>query len=197
MVKYFLIITTLILLGCDKTIEKKKSATPITKEKQAFLKSAYFDEERVKNDKYEVMKNGDWRAYSDLILYYKYNKSKEYEILPYSLLMVEKHKKYNYCANVFQDILGFYTEKKITDFYDGEENSMITYLKNIELLSKEQKNYAISYLNLGALHKDKNSITFLNIMYRNGIGVETNFKRADSLQVIYEKIIAIESKNKK
>ncbi len=195
MTKYFLILSTLLLVGCNKTIEKKKSSVPVNKEKQAFLKSAYFDEERIKNDKYEVKYNGDWKSYSELELYYSYNESKRHELIPYSLIMVEKHKNYDYCDNVFQDILWFYTEKKISDYYNGEKSSLINYLKNIELLNKHQRDYAIYFLELGAKNKNTACISDLEMIKRYGLGIDKNLKKADSLKIIFEKIAALESKN--
>lgn len=98
--------------------------------------------------------------------------------------MVEKHKKYYYCSNVFENILEFYTGQELGNYYDGKEGSSIRYLKNIELLNKEQKEYALYFLNLGANNNDFNSISYLEIINRNGLGVEINLKKADSLKKI-------------
>jgi hypothetical protein len=195
MIKYFLILSTLLLVGCNKTIEKKKINVPVDKEKQAFLKSAYFDEERIKNDKYEVKYNGDWESYSELELYYSYNKSKRHELIPYSLIMVEKHKNYDYCDNVFSNLLEFYSEIELSNFYNGENSSLIKYLKNIELLNKHQRDYAIYFLELGAKHKNTGCISDLEMMNRYGLGINKNLKKADSLKIVYEKIATLESKN--
>ncbi|CAM4369951.1 hypothetical protein [Flavobacterium terrigena] len=195
MIKYFLILSTLLVLGCDKTVEKKKISVPVNKEKEAFLKSAYFDEARIKNDKYEVKSNGDSRSYSELELYYSYNKSKKHELIPYSLIMVEKHKNYDYCDNLFNNLLEFYSEIELSDFYNGEKSSLIKYLKNIELLNKYQRDYAIYFLELGAKNKNIGCISDLEMINRYGLGVNKNLKKADSLKIVYEKITDLESKN--
>ena len=134
MIKHFLILSTLLLLGCNKTIEKKKINAPVNKEKQTFLKSAYFDEERIKNDKHDVKYNGNWSSYSELELYYSYNKSKKHELIPYSLIMVEKHKNYDYCDNVFSNLLEFYSEIELSDFYNGGFRIAKGFLKLSEIV---------------------------------------------------------------
>ena len=191
MIKHFLILSTLLLLGCNKTIEKKKISAPVNKEKQTFLKSAYFDEERIKNDKYDVKYNGNWSSYSELELYYSYNKSKKHELIPYSLIMVEKHKNYDYCDNVFSNLLEFYSEIELSDFYNGEKSSLVKYLKNIELLNKHQRDYAIYFLELGAKNKNTGCISYLEMINRYGLGIDKNLKKADSLIAIFEKITEV------
>lgn len=181
MKKVITLMTFFLLIGCNKNKQEVKI------KKDEFFKSNYFSEERIKKDKYEVKYKGDWRSYSELELYYSYNKKRKIELLPYSLLMVEKHKQFNYCKNVFENILEFYSEKEFRDYYNGENSSLINYLKNVELLNIDQKNYAIYFLKLGANNNDNNCILYLDILYRNGIGVEKNLKKADSLKIILEK----------
>lgn len=191
--KEYLIFALLILImSCAKSKKNEKKnikiesakTVVVDKELNEFKKSSYFDYDRVMESKYKVVKNGDKFAYADLVLFYSYNKSKQFEILPYSLIMVEKHKKYYYCSNVFENILEFYTGQELGNYYDGKEDSSIRYLKNIELLNKEQKEYALYFLNLGANNNDFNSISYLEIINRNGLGVEINLKKADNLKKI-------------
>lgn len=191
--KEYLIFALLILImSCAKSkkdegknIKNNDIKTIVVdKEFNEFKKSSYFDYDKVMESKYKVVKDGDKFAYADLVLFYSYNKSKQFEILPYSLIMVEKHKKYDYCSYVFKDLLEFYTGQELGNYYNGKEESLIRYLKNIELLNKEQKEYALYFLNLGAKNNAIGSVSDLEIINRNGLGVEINLKKADSLKKV-------------
>lgn len=191
MKKIFLIFAVLIL-SCtkQKNIENKivdKKIIDSTKNDNAleeFKKSKYFSYDKITECKYKVLKDGDKFAYSDLVLYYSYNKSKKIEILPYSLIMVEKHHKYDYCSNVFENLLEFYSEVQFESYYDGKNESLIPYLKNIELLNTKQKEYAFYFLNLGAKNNAIGSVAYLEIIKRYGLGMTINFKQADSLREV-------------
>lgn len=156
----------------------------VDKEFELFKKYRYFDYDRVAEAKYKVLKTGDKSAYGELELFFVYNKSKRFEMLPYSLIMVEKHKKYEKCSDVFKEILELLVDKELGDYYTGEDESLIGYLKNVEQLSKEQKDYAISYLKLGAKNDDYGCIKYLEILYRNGFGVSKDLKMANSLMTL-------------
>lgn len=196
MIKKVLFLAVFLILSCVK--EKQKSVKKIVMEKtqnvvedkelSTFKKYKYFDYDRVMDAKYKVLKTGDFASYSELELFYNYNESKRLELLPYSLIMVEKHKKYRYCTDVFIGILEIYTDKNFYDYFNGEEESLIQYLKNIEQLNNRQKSYAISYLELGAKNDEFGSVRFLQVMNRYGLGVEKNVKKADSLRSVLIKI---------
>lgn len=189
--KLFLTFILMVLcLGCsdnkktDKATSSKegKQDVVVDKELNLFKKYRYFDYDRVADAKYKVLKTGDEAAYSELELFYGYNASKRFEILPYSILMVEKYKKFNYCSNVFEEILELSTDKEIGNYHNGKDDSLISYLKNIEQLSTEQKDYAISFLKLGAKNNEYRSVRFLEIMNRNGLGMKKNLIKADDLK---------------
>lgn len=189
--KIFLFFVFLILMtscGKDKQnrkdVEENEIKDTIDKEFNDFKKSNYFDYNKVMELKYKIVEKGDKFAYADLVLFYSYNKSKQFEILPYSLIMVEKHKKYYYCSTVFDNILEFYTLQEFENYYNGKEESLVRYLKNIELMKKGQKEYALYFLNLGAKNDDLNSVSYLQIIYRHGFGLERNLKKADSLKSV-------------
>jgi hypothetical protein len=176
MKKIFLVFIFLIISCSNKeqskllnTENKKINTCVIDKEFNEFKKSNYFDSDRVMKLKYKVLKNGDKFAYSNLVLFYSYNKTKEFELLPYSLIMVEKHKKYNYCSNVFENLLTFYTGKELGDYYNGEEASLINYLKNLDSLNEQQRDYSIYFLKLGANNNDITSTKYLRIINKNTI----------------------------
>ena len=163
-----------ILFSCQN---KKENNTDVLKVK--FNKSNYFDENRVNEDKYNVVCNGDELAYADLQLYYSYNSLRQHEIVPYSLIIFEKYKKYDLSVNVFNNLLEFYTNKKLN--YDGTKMSIIIYFKNLNNLNREQKNYLSYFLKTGASNDDSGARMYLELLYREGLGVEKNLKKADSL----------------
>lgn len=185
-------ILMLLLVACSKgktEVEKNikiksKEFVTVNEGLDEFKKSSYFDYDKVMESKYKVLKYGDKIAYSDLVLFYSYNKSKKFEILPYSLLMVEKHKKYDYCTSVFENLLEFYTDKEIGSYYNGKHRSLTGYLKNIELLNKQQRDYALSFLNIGASKNAIMSVSYLEIIKRNGFDGDKNLKKADSLESV-------------
>ena len=193
------------MIGCqkNKTIKSNEKINPtsltpggvpaVAKTKAEFKKSHYFNEDRVKEDKYDVLKKGNEESYNELLLYYGYNTSKKHELLPCTLIMVEKHKKYNYCTNAFENLYEFYTGKNINYFYDGSDASYIPYFQTISTLVPSVKNYCLYYLELGSKNNDALSIKYLEILYRYGYGFDKNIKKADSLKIAYQKQIAIDS----
>mgnify|MGYP003613803582 CR=1 FL=1 len=75
----------IFMIGCQKNQTKKNNENTniinikpggvpvIAKTKAEFKKSSYFKEDRVKDDKYDVMQNGNEVSYNELLLYYDYN----------------------------------------------------------------------------------------------------------------------------
>lgn len=191
-IKKIFLVFSVIILSCTKhnksdakIIEKKANKITVSdKGLDDFKKSNYFSSNRIAESKYKVLRSGDKFAYSDLILFYSYNKSKSFEILPYSLIMVEKHKKYDYCSNVFENLLEFYSGQEFGNYYNGKNESLVRYLKNLEILNEEQKEYALYFLNLGAKNNAIGSVAYLEIIKRNGLGVTKNLKQADSLKKV-------------
>lgn len=184
-----------MILSCSKekqeqpkSVKPKQENVVVDKEFELFKKYRYFDYDRVTEAKYKVLKTGDKFAYGELELFYSYNESKKFEILPYSIIMVEKHKKYDKCSVVFFNILESFADIDPQNSFNGTDESLVRYLKNIERLSVEQRNFAISYLKLGAKNDDYGSVKFLEIMYRNGFGVPKDLKMADSLKKLKNEI---------
>jgi hypothetical protein len=174
----------LLIISCNKEKQIEKSITDSNKEK--FKKSEYFDEDRIKDDKYNVKTNGSDASYGELELYYKHNNSKKEDMLPYSLMMVEKHKKFKYASDVFEHFLDLYTDAELN--YNGTNNSLILYLNNIKKLNSDQKNYLLYYLKLGVKNRSMSSIRYMEILNRQGIGVTKNIQKADSLNIILNEL---------
>lgn len=181
--KIIILIFCLVLISCQNDKSTKKM---INADLEDFKKSKYFKADRILIDKYKVKYYGDVSAYSELSVYYSYNKSKKEEFLPYILLMVEKHKRYKYCTVAFNHFLEFYTEKEPE--YDGTEKSLIFFLKNLEKLNTSQKQYLLYFLELGAANNDFGSLNLLELLNREGIGMKKNNIKADSLKNVIKNL---------
>lgn len=182
-----IIFLILLITSCQKQKDKEIVSKSINnRDKENFKKSKYFDEDRIKDDKYDVKINGNDASYNELELYYNYNDSKKEDILPYSLIMVEKHKKFKYSSNVFENLLDLYTGSKLN--YDGTDSSLIPYLNNIKKLNVDQRNYLFYFLDLGAKNRSMANIRYLEILNREGIGVNKNIQKADSLRIILNEL---------
>lgn len=175
--KTLITICFLLAISCQ---EKKETKQIFDKEKETFKTSKYFKEDRIKENKYNVKFKGDEHSFGELELYYSYNNLRKEELLPYSLIIVEKYKKYKHCTTVFNNLIEFYTEEEFQ--YDGTENSIEIYLENFEKLNNDQKNYLLYFLKLGATNNDIGSLIYLELLNRKGIGIDKNLKKADSLK---------------
>ncbi|MDX6188026.1 hypothetical protein SGQ83_01575 [Flavobacterium sp. Fl-318] len=187
----FLLFFTFIFSSCkrEKVIEKEKVNNNNDIIKKEFKRSKYFDEDRIKDAKYAVKYKGDKASYAELELYYVYNDLKKEEIIPYTLIMVEKYHKYEYASTAFMNLLEFYTDAKFT--YDGTYISLLPYLKNFKKLNLDQKNYLIYFLKTGVKNENLGCVRYLEILNREGIGISRNIKMADSLK---KKVIQLEYK---
>lgn len=162
-----------------------------SKTKEEFKKSRYFSEDLVKDFKHDVMQTGSTDAYGSLRLYYGYNFSKRHELLPYTLMMVEKHKKYDYCSDAFENLFEFYTGKGIYCFYKGTYATYIPYFKRISTLEPQVQKYCLYFLELGCKNNDAGCIEYSEIMHRFGLGYKKNIKKADSLKVAFQNQLKI------
>jgi hypothetical protein len=167
------------ILFCQEVLDKRKVE---------FKKSKYFSEARIKEAKYNVKFNKDILAFSELQLYYSYNNIGREEIIPYALLMVERHKQYNLSTVLFHIYLEFYTEKNFNNFYNGSEASLVKFLILLKKLEETPKNYLINILRKGAYNNDLNSIRYLKLIYFNGIAVKKDLKKAKEFELIENKL---------
>lgn len=150
-----------VLFSCAK----KKTETNFN-----VVNSNYLDSKTVTDLQKKIIENGNIDSYKELILYYSYNKDKEIELLPYSIIMSEKYKYRNANYEIFYDIIRLY-------------NNGIYDLKSLNLMDVNVKNYALYYLNKGAKEKEIGCISTLIEIYRNGYGIVKNSEKADSLYI--------------
>ena len=172
-IKKVIVILSLALISCTKSkdsamektpliIPKSKSIEEVDRRKIDFKKSKYFKYDRILNDKYDVMFNGNILSYRELELYYSYNPAQKEEIIPYSMLMIEKHKKYNICSKIFFQLLEFFTGEGLNN--NGTDECFVEYFKVLKKIPVEQKVHLLYYLNLGAKNNDKLSIRYLQMI---------------------------------
>ena len=100
-----------------------------------------------------------------------YNKLRKEELLPYGIIIIEKHKQYRFCSNVFLNLLEYYSGKDFS--YDGTKKSRADYLNNLKGLNSDQKNYLLYFLKMGSAHYDSAS----NIFWKASIGLESESKQ--------------------
>jgi hypothetical protein len=172
----FVIVFVIINTACKKQNNDGKNTL--------LSKKSYDDE--INAAKFGVKDSGDEISYADLELYYLNNKYKKEEILPYTILMVEKHKKFKYSSKVFENLLDLYTGAELK--YDGTSSSLVQYLKNVEKLDDSQRKYFFSFLWMGAREKSMSSVRYLEILNREGIGMQKNITTADSLKLQLAKL---------
>lgn len=180
--KLLFIVLVLLIISCQ---DKKEQVQHNSREVK-FKTSYYFSEERIKKAKYRVKYYGDIVAFGDLSVYYSYNELKKEEFLPYILLMVEKYKHYKYCTIAFNSFLEFYAGSN--NQYDGTQESLIMHLSNLNKLNNDQRQYVLYFVKLGAANNNFESIRLLELIYREGIGVDQSETKADSLKIVLERL---------
>ena len=123
------------------------------------------DEEDLIKCKSEVMISGDLTSYVKLLNYFDED-TNYYEILPYSLKMLE-HDQIAY-----GDFFTTYLRIKFKNEFDSN---------NISLLNKSEADFLLFILNKGALSNDTTCKKILTYYYKNGIGMEKNIQKSDSI----------------
>ncbi|WP_128414555.1 hypothetical protein [Chryseobacterium sp. Leaf201] len=126
----------------------------------------------LKND---IIENGNEYSYIKLSTY---NENMKFygETLPFSLIMINK---YNYKRGY--DIIA---EEMIAINNNGLYD--IKYLKN---LNAGDRDFVLYYLKLGLKEEDIESIFLFEKIYRNGLGINKNIKKADSLKNVYTEMM--------
>lgn len=123
------------------------------------------DEEDLIKCKSEVINSGDLTSYFKLLNHYDKD-TNYYEILPYSLKMLE-HDQIAY-----GDFFTTYLRIKFKNEFDRN---------NISQLNKSEADFLLYILNKGALSDDTTCKEILAYYYKNGIGVDKNIQKSDSI----------------
>lgn len=122
-------------------------------------------EQDLKIAKSEVFLQEDIDAYLHLTNYYE--KEDSYELLPYSLKMIKSDEKLGY-----SDYFESYLRISFEGLYD---------VNDIAKLDKPEQKYLLYILNQGALNRDNICKKILIEYYKNGICVEKNLFKSDSI----------------
>lgn len=125
--------------------------------------------------KKDVINNGDNYSFSMLAIEL-HAQHKFDELLKYSLIMGNQFKKGDGFNEAFLCTVAL------------NNNNVYEDISDFEKIPKEAKGVALDYLNKGVALGDINSASMLQEIYRKGIGVKVNIKKADELKGIIEKL---------
>jgi TPR repeat protein len=160
--KKAILIFSIIIISCtNKKTEKKH--IPF------YMKTQYFPFNSYMSDKFSAVEKGDEEAYKRLGLFYSYNPNLSYEYLSISIIMAEKHRVKRGYHEVYYSIVKIYNNGIYTSY-------------NFKNLNKEQKALALYYLEKGVQNKEMGCFVELARIYRYGIGIEKNMKKAVDLE---------------
>lgn len=160
--KKAILILSIIIISCtNKKTENKQ--IPF------YMKTQYFPFNSYMSDKFSAVEKGDEEAYKRLGLFYSYNPNLSYEYLSISVIMAEKHHVKRAYHEVYYSIVKIYNNGIYTSYL----------FKN---LNKQQKELALFYLEKGVKNNEMGCFVELARIYRYGIGIEKNIKKAEGLE---------------
>lgn len=116
-----------------------------------------------------VINKGDAGSFTKLIIHYE-DKSNYKELQKYALIMADKYNSGDGYSQVFVNIVAMNNNNEYYDITDFAK------------LNEENKYTALKYLKKGASLNDIDCMSMLAEIYRNGIGVEKDIKKADELK---------------
>ncbi|PQA91474.1 hypothetical protein B0A69_16800 [Chryseobacterium shigense] len=119
--------------------------------------------------KREVVTVGDLYSFNRLAIHYEENKNYK-ELYEYALIMADKYNKGDGCSQVFICIVAMNNKNLYRDILDFAK------------IDEKAKSDALKYLEKGVRLNDINSASMLQEIYRNGIGVKKDIKKADELK---------------
>ncbi len=128
--------------------------------------------EVIQDLKIQAITKGDESAYGTYLDFTSQDKN-YYDVLTISLIMNQKYKSKKSYYQIFRSIVSIKKE----GIYEP---------KQIERLSKVDRNYALYYLKEGAKLNIVNCQVALEKVYRNGYGSKVEFNKSDSVYKILE-----------
>lgn len=175
----FILAVLLFVVSCNKK-------NVMTNPKQSFSKSdtvaeiidtaSAFNKDKVKEYQTRVINNGDVLSFSKLIIHYE-DKSDYKELHKYTLIMADKYNNGSGYNQAFVNIVAMNNNNKYMDV-----------VEDFGKINQDAKGEALSYLKKGVSLNDINSMSMLADIYRNGIGIEKDIKKADELKEKIEKL---------
>lgn len=137
--------------------------------------ASVFNKTQIEEYQKNVINKGDPNSFVKLIIHYS-NLSDYKKLYKYALIMANKYNSGDGYNMVFESIIAMNNN---SEYYDITDFSKI---------NEKAKSEALKYLEKGAELNDINCMSKLQEIYRNGIGVEKDIKKADELKKKIEKL---------
>lgn len=136
--------------------------------------ASVFQNKEIEKYQKNVVSKGDPDSFTRLIIHYG-NIPDYKELNKYALIMADKYNSGDGYSMVFESIIALNNNNEYNDITDFAK------------INEKAKNEALKYLEKGASINDINCMSKLAEIYRNGIGVEKDIKKADELKKKIEK----------
>lgn len=130
--------------------------------------ASVFNKTQIEEYQKNVIDKGDVLSFNKLAIHYE-DRSNYKELQKYALIMANKYNNGDGCSQVFVNIVAINNNNEYYDITDFAK------------INEKAKNEALRYLEKGVSLNDINSTSMLAEIYRNGIGVEKDVKKADEL----------------
>lgn len=134
-----------------------------------------FNKLQIEEYKKNVVNKGDPDSFVKLIIHYD-NLSDYKELYKYALIMANEYNSGDGNNMVFESIIAMNNNNEYYDITDFAK------------INKKAKSEALKYLEKGANLNDINCMSKLQEIYRNGIGVEKDVKKANEIKKKIEKM---------
>ncbi len=165
-------------ISCNKKNVMTNSKLSIVKSDKVAVKidtASVFNNNKVKEFQKNVINKGDPDSFVKLIIHYE-DKSNYLELHKYALIMADKYNNGDGYNMVFESIIALNNNNEYSDITDFAK------------INERAKSEALGYLEKGVKINDINCMSILSNIYRNGIGVEVDIKKADELKKKIEKL---------
>ncbi|EFK37891.1 Uncharacterised protein [Chryseobacterium gleum] len=134
-----------------------------------------FNRLQIEEYKKNVINKGDPDSFVKLIIHYG-NLSDYKELYKYALIMANEYNSGDGYNMVFESIIAMNNNNEYYDITDFAK------------INEKAKSEALKYLEKGANLNDINCMSKLQEIYRNGIGIEKDVKKADELKKKIERL---------
>lgn len=158
------------IMNKNERLSKSQDTTKVILDTASVFKNIQIEEYKRK-----VISKGDPDSFTKLIIYYG-NIPDYKELNKYALIMADKYSSGDGYNMVFESIIAMNNNNEYYDITDFAK------------LNEEAKKEALKYLQRGAKLNDINCMSKLQEIYRNGIGVNKDLKKADELKKKIEKL---------
>lgn len=168
-------IVLFFIIGCQNKNEQKiiASAKEIS-DTLAILKNnkisdTVINDKDLEGFKKNVFEKGDNYSFTRLIIYYEENNNYK-ELYEHALIMADKYHKGDGCSQAFVCIVAM------------NNNNLYKGIPDFAKINKNAKSDALKYLEKGVRLNDINSASMLEEIYRDGIGLKKDIKKANELK---------------